>query len=773
MHGRTSRSSSSRAQHEKEPPVSILMEKENNASSATTCIQNRKPDVAESLGNSISIRTNHDHQAGAESTRKAMTQVSSPQNSAALLHTNHLIRSGAGKDTIEPVQAVTPQDHGGRTCIQSLALLNQNNNMDSSSSSHSSSSAGIDNDIKVPSLHRISRGKAEQKYDMNLVPKVKRNPVFLQRWRQVRQMPMVSSLPNLVPCDTASCDASAGDASADSKSTTSENSLRPSSEQIQDHCMPTIPSKTSNIQDNNMAYVPSIVTPFAEDCESCIWAPRSRAEWEDCIDELVNVCTAAAWHRERSNHKKKKEFSPPISQIYVKDRIDIDDPLRGYQIRHKTGGWLQGFVMMTNFTTWTHYFKWDLSHAMNGIDQKTYPGVVDDGSLTKDLESQPRSGDPHGTGVVWPTLAEISLVGGLGCGEYLLQMALDDIERRGSYEFVVLEATNTSRPFYEKFGFVRVGAVCKYGKQEDFVGDANSVEITGYRHWTYANESKARLNEHGGPSWMMARRIKKRDATMANNHCQGCGRDSRSFLDQLSTYFVSKKPEIKPLGTSGNRKRARAASTGNLAFSSYGQPTKVAKVAKDPAKTTLSGRQSKTPNKLEEIPESLLAPRPKSKGAARSSRTSVGATLVLPSKGPSAKGSNKSKPKTILKKQKIANMYRDPNKVYYYNKVVTPNISNTKASSFKSRYYFVLNFDENDKSIRLIPLQRRGTFKGKREGREKWKAVILPRNNTPEKIWLESMDVITMPASKWDIVPSYMVTKCSSVGDESWDILLK
>ena len=82
----------------------------------------------------------------------------------------------------------------------------------------------------------------------------------------------------------------------------------------------------------------------------------------------------------------------------------------------------------------------------------------------------------------------------------------------------------------------------------------------------------------------------------------------------------------------------------------------------------------------------------------------------------------------------------------------------------------MLNFEETEKLIRLIPLYNTGTFKGKREGRDKWKAIILAKNNLDENKWLKSMDVITAPASKWSIVPSYMVTKCSSVGEESWDI---
>ena len=116
-------------------------------------------------------------------------------------------------------------------------------------------------------------------------------------------------------------------------------------------------------------------------------------------------------------------------------------------------------------------------------------------------------------------------------------------------------------------------------------------------------------------------------------------------------------------------------------------------------------------------------------------------------------------------------MYRDPKKTYYYNKVVTPRPYVEDNYSYKSQFYFVLNFEEDVKLVRLIPLYKRGTFKGKREGREKWKAAILPRHDGDEKKWLKSMDVITAPASKWNIVPSYMVTKCSNVAEESWDIL--
>ena len=122
-------------------------------------------------------------------------------------------------------------------------------------------------------------------------------------------------------------------------------------------------------------------------------------------------------------------------------------------------------------------------------------------------------------------------------------------------------------------------------------------------------------------------------------------------------------------------------------------------------------------------------------------------------------------------KQKIANMYRDPKKTYYYNKVVTPKPDDKYP--YKSKYYFVLDYQEDIKMIRLIPIYKTGTFKGKREGRDKWKANVLPRKmSDDEKKYLKSMDVITATCSKWDIVPSFMVTKCSSVAEESWDILI-
>ena len=84
-----------------------------------------------------------------------------------------------------------------------------------------------------------------------------------------------------------------------------------------------------------------------------------------------------------------------------------------------------------------------------------------DNVLGAALEAQPRRGDPDNEGVVFPTVAEISLLGGLGGGAAVLSIAaLDELPRE--YEYVVLQATEMGIPFYEALGFTRVGVVAQH-----------------------------------------------------------------------------------------------------------------------------------------------------------------------------------------------------------------------------------------------------------------------------------------------------------------------
>ena len=41
----------------------------------------------------------------------------------------------------------------------------------------------------------------------------------------------------------------------------------------------------------------------------------------------------------------------------------------------------------------------------------------EDGTIAEALQSTVRCGDPWNEGIVWPRIAEISLLGGMGCGK--------------------------------------------------------------------------------------------------------------------------------------------------------------------------------------------------------------------------------------------------------------------------------------------------------------------------------------------------------------------
>merc|ERR1712226_296836 len=123
-------------------------------------------------------------------------------------------------------------------------------------------------------------------------------------------------------------------------------------------------------------------------------------------------------------------------------------------------------------------------------------------------------------------------------------MALDKIRSCEQYQYVVLQATDSSRTFYEKFGFIRVGAISRYGPRAKGRRPSNYSpslsEIVGYRHWTYAHESERSLGKHGGPSYMMVLRIDRSFALRA---------ESGLFLEKIMKHSVAEKPKVKQLGS--------------------------------------------------------------------------------------------------------------------------------------------------------------------------------------------------------------------------------
>ena len=192
---------------------------------------------------------------------------------------------------------------------------------------------------------------------------------------------------------------------------------------------------------------------------------NSRESFKEIMAEMVLLCTEAV-KRNRSGRTASK----PLSLEYIADRLDVDDPCFGYIVRSKVGH-LQGFITVTTFTNWQSTFSWDSLQEMSfyyddalddadinnaspsrqdldnhsvsgpnsigeangsanspkatvkrpesGFKTPTKPStkrkrrnrVIDkDGSLAKELGKTVHLGDPYNEGIVWPRIAEISLV---------------------------------------------------------------------------------------------------------------------------------------------------------------------------------------------------------------------------------------------------------------------------------------------------------------------------------------------------------------------------
>jgi len=185
----------------------------------------------------------------------------------------------------------------------------------------------------------------------------------------------------------------------------------------------------------------------------------TREQWLAMLGELVQMCNECV----RRKAQSRKDEAKPLSLEYMADRLDVDDPLFGYIAVSSDKSWLQGFITVTTFTTWHRNFRWDSLHPAAGVldcgdgetshDHVKGTKVDRDGEITRGLMAQIYAGDPDGEGIVWPRVAELSLLGALGCGGWLLQLVIDGLETEQSpYRYIVTQATDNSVPFYERMG---------------------------------------------------------------------------------------------------------------------------------------------------------------------------------------------------------------------------------------------------------------------------------------------------------------------------------
>jgi len=210
-----------------------------------------------------------------------------------------------------------------------------------------------------------------------------------------------------------------------------------------------------------------------------------------------------------SAEKQKKKASKPLSLEYIADRCDVDDPIFGFIVRTDQNqdaeqiqnqnetppvttmiqkGMMQGFVTVTTFTNWQKTFRWDsLNEAAFSYDEDELSNEMamkvrkydESGKLAREIQNTVRCGDPWNEGIVWPRVAEISLLGGMGCGKTLLSLVIERLEampasNSRNYDYVVLQATSNSIPFYESQGFIRVGAVTEQEPSKTVTDTANT-----------------------------------------------------------------------------------------------------------------------------------------------------------------------------------------------------------------------------------------------------------------------------------------------------------
>jgi hypothetical protein len=755
--------------------------------------------------------------------------------------------------------------------------------------------------------------RSRVRYDMQLVPTVERNRAFLESyqlwWLQNRR----DDAGNCEP-DAVSTEGPRRSSRLTTRTSTNEPDVVATSSVSE--ALVVAPSSAPSVSGR----------PFA-DSETVLWIPAKRSDWEDSVSEMTAVCTSAALRRYLrtncsssaapsssgpSQATKNLAFYPPLSRDYIRDRVDIDDPLHGFQLRHRTGGWLQGFVLWTTFTTWTHDFEWNSLHPMSGIaapssspdacpsecgggngDGDAASKVDADGTLAAELQAQARSGNPHENGIVFDTIAEIGLVGGLGCGEYLLRMTLDSIAASPhGYRYVVLQATDQSKAFYERFGFVRVGAVCRYGLSNAAAGRekggaqapaANPPEqpvapaelqedpLEGYRHWTHPNESKKSLLKHGGPSYMMCLKLPSADGVGAS-----LSLSRSSFLEGMRTVVVQTKPTIEQLGgsfTPGPKIVRRNSSAVDSVSAFIGSSSKKgvgrrssgvvhaatkrkglslakpsnASVGSDPSEEPKMKRRrmdnpipdmvfsrlpigcasgsnratARRPSKSQSESSSELSPAPVLARTSQSKKSSSkpkkvpsekrisqsgclgksdesdnlrqafysvrgpdGRFVTLPSPpagSVSLAASKRSTPtsaspsadwkssktaatridKTDLFKQKVKSYPRS--RVHYYNRVVKPKDKASKSTSSPT-YYFVLNYNETDNTLCLVPMAATGSLTGRHQGRPRYQAVV---GDTSANF------LRNVAADQYEVVPATMIMKTPVVASEAWDVVDK
>ena len=202
---------------------------------------------------------------------------------------------------------------------------------------------------------------------------------------------------------------------------------------------------------------------------------------------LAQLCDEAVRRNTVKAKPSAKRYECPLSEEFIRARIEVDELVQGWMVFEAKSGLLQGFLTLSHFTTWVHKenFKWENSPYYVERNE-----VYD---LVQALNSCERSGDPFGKGCVWRQVAEVTVFGAMGCGGLLLQEVLSQL-RSGKlrnvddepFRYLVLQATKNAEPFYARQGLAHLFCRAKHFlKRADGTVDSKVGPWLPYRHFEY------------------------------------------------------------------------------------------------------------------------------------------------------------------------------------------------------------------------------------------------------------------------------------------------
>eukprot|EP00501_MAST-03F_sp_TOSAG23-6_P000366 GSMAST32.ASY1.ANO1.373.1 assembled CDS len=143
----------------------------------------------------------------------------------------------------------------------------------------------------------------------------------------------------------------------------------------------------------------------------------SRQQCFPCIPEMLELCTEASRRRKLRRQPRAMHFEKPLCVDYIADRLNTDDPINGYL------KWFK-FDSVSSYDQLADYY---------GKKKKSKRKIDSNGSLALWLESHKRTGNAK-TGMVWNNVAEISLLGALRCGRWLVSMIMQELAENSEYD---------------------------------------------------------------------------------------------------------------------------------------------------------------------------------------------------------------------------------------------------------------------------------------------------------------------------------------------------